>query len=119
MKILIVDDSAVMRNMIKRALASGGVQAEILEAGDGQLALAQVPNDPDLILCDWNMPNMDGLTFVRELRKLGSTTPVLMVTTETHFSKQTEAKNAGANGFVAKPFTPDQLASQIKEVVPA
>ena len=118
MKILIVDDSSVMRNMIKRALKKGGVEAETLEAGDGVEALEQIPNAPDLILCDWNMPNMDGITFVRELRGRGETMPVLMVTTETHFAKQTEAKNAGANGFLAKPFTPEQLAEQINETVP-
>lgn len=118
MKILIVDDSAVMRNMIKRALTKGGVESEILEAGDGQEALQQIPNGPDLVLCDWNMPNMNGLEFLRELRGQGHETPVLMVTTETHFAKKREATDAGANGFIAKPFTPEDLATQIKETVP-
>ena len=118
MKILVVDDSAVMRNMIKRALKKGGIEADIIEAGDGIEALAQIPNSPDLILCDWNMPNMSGLEFVRELRSKGEEIPVLMVTTETHFDKQREAKDAGATGFLAKPFTPEELAAQIKETVP-
>ncbi len=117
MKILIVDDSSVMRKMIQRSLAKGGVECEIIEAGDGIEALEQVKNEPDLILCDWNMPNMDGLTFVRELRGQENKTPVLMVTTETHFAKQREATDAGADGFIAKPFTPEQLAEQVKEKV--
>ncbi len=119
MKILIVDDSAVMRNMIKRSLAKGGVEAEILEAGDGVEALVKIPESPDLILCDWNMPNMDGLEFVRKLRGDENSTPVLMVTTETHFAKKREATDAGVNGFLAKPFTPEDLANQIKETIPA
>lgn len=119
MKILIVDDSAVMRNMIKRALQMGGIEAEIFEAGDGQQGLDQMGNAPDLILCDWNMPGMDGITFVTEVRKKGDETPILMVTTETHDSKKTTADNAGANGMLAKPFTPDKLAERIRELVPA
>ena len=62
---------------------------------------------------------MDGITFVTELRGKGDATPVLMVTTETHDTKRTHAKNAGANGMLAKPFTPDQLAEQIREFVSA
>lgn len=119
MKILIVDDSAVMRNMIKRALSKGAVDADIMEAEDGQQALEQVPESPDLILCDWNMPNMDGLEFVRALRAQGNETPVLMITTETHFAKKREATDAGASGFLAKPFTPEDLAARIKETVSA
>lgn len=117
MKILIVDDSAVMRNMIKRALKKGEVEAETLEAGDGKEALDQIPNNPDLVLCDWNMPNMNGLEFLRALRESGNEVPVLMVTTETHFAKKREATDAGANGFIAKPFTPEDLAAQINETV--
>ncbi len=117
MKILVVDDSAVMRNMIKRALSKGGVEAEVLEAGDGKEGLEQVTNAPDLILCDWNMPNMNGLEFLRAIREDGCQIPVLMVTTETHFAKKREATDAGANGFLAKPFTPEDLAAQIKETV--
>ncbi|MCA8959799.1 MAG: response regulator [Planctomycetes bacterium] len=117
MKVLIVDDSKVMRAMIKRALDSSSLEVETIEAGDGAEALTKVAEGPNLILCDWNMPNMNGVEFVRALRELPNDTPVLMVTTETHFSKKQEATNAGANGFLAKPFTPEQLAEQIQAVV--
>ena len=119
MKILIVDDSRVMRNMIKRILDKSGLEVEASEAGDGLEALEQSPEAVDMILCDWNMPNMNGLEFVRELRKREIDTPVLMVTTETHFTKQREVKDAGANGFMAKPFTAGQLAGEIQGLVPA
>ena len=119
MKVLIVDDSKVMRNMIKRSLQKGGLEVETSEAGDGLEALDQSPDAVDMILCDWNMPNMNGLDFVRELRNRNIETPVLMVTTETHFAKKREISDAGANGFIAKPFTPEELVGEIKGLVPA
>ena len=118
MKILIVDDSAVMRNMIKRALAAGGIEAETIEAADGADGLAKATDDLDIILCDWNMPNMTGLEFVRQFRVNNEDVPILMVTTESHFSKHVEAKNAGANNLLRKPFTPEQLAEEIQTLIP-
>ena len=118
MKVLIIDDSAVMRNMIKRALQAGGIEAEITEAKDGADGLAKTVENPDIILCDWNMPNMTGLEFVRQFRTSNEETPILMVTTESHFSKQVEAKNAGANNLLRKPFTPQQLAEEINTLIP-
>ncbi len=115
MNIMIVDDSKVMRVMIKRALATAGIECETVEAGDGVEALTMVTNSLDLILVDWNMPNMNGVEFVRQLRT-SNDTPVIMVTTETHVAKKQEATNAGANGFLAKPFTPEQLSEHIHEV---
>ncbi|MEM7262142.1 MAG: response regulator [Planctomycetota bacterium] len=116
MKILIVDDSRVMRAMITRALEASPLSVELLEAADGLEALARIPESPDLILCDWNMPNMNGVEFVRQIREDLDETPVIMITTECHFAKKQEATNAGVTAFLPKPFTPDQLAEQILEV---
>ena len=110
MRVLIVDDSSVMRKIVTRGLRQAGFKIdEILEAGDGAQGLAAATsNQVDLILSDWNMPNMDGLTFVKELRKVQQT-PIVMVTTEGGESKVKAAVDSGANGHIKKPFTPDTL----------
>ena len=112
-KVLVVDDSAVMRKIIKKNIAdSGMVVNDYIDAGDGKQALEAVSkNDIDLILCDWNMPNMSGIEFVKTLRSLNlpKKIPVIMVTTEGSDSKKAEAKESGADGYLTKPFTPDQL----------
>ncbi|MBF0623822.1 MAG: response regulator [Magnetococcales bacterium] len=115
MRVLIVDDSSVMRKIVSRGLRQAGFKIdEILEAGDGQKGLAtQAQKKCDLILSDWNMPNMDGLTFVKELRKSGDKTPIVMVTTEGGEGKVAEAVQSGANGHIKKPFTPDTLRSTL------
>nr|CRH07456.1 Chemotaxis protein cheY, chemotaxis regulator transmitting signal to flagellar motor component. regulator of chemotaxis and motility [Candidatus Magnetococcus massalia] len=110
MRVLIVDDSSVMRKIVTRGLRQAGFAIdEILEAGDGQKGLEVLKANPcDLILSDWNMPNMDGLTFVKEVRK-SDQTPIVMVTTEGGEGKVNEAIASGANGHIKKPFTPDTL----------
>jgi two-component system chemotaxis response regulator CheY len=112
-KILLVDDSAVMRKIIQRNIKEAGlVVDEYLEAADGKLALEVVNNkEVDLILCDWNMPNMTGIEFLKTLRSLNlpKTVPVIMVTTEGSDAKVAEAKESGANDYLTKPFTADQL----------
>lgn len=116
-KVLIVDDSAVMRKIIQRNIQQSGlVVDEFVEAGDGREALEKVTaNDIDLILCDWNMPNMSGIEFVKALRGSGQkgNIPIVMVTTEGSDAKVEEAKNSGANGYLTKPFTPEQLKSKL------
>jgi two-component system, chemotaxis family, chemotaxis protein CheY len=113
MRILIVDDSSVMRKIVTRGLRQAGFDMdEVLEAGNGQEgldALINANDDVQLILSDWNMPVMDGLTFVKGVRAKGNQTPIIMVTTEGGDSKLTAAMNAGANGSIKKPFTPDVL----------
>lgn len=117
MKILLVDDSKTMRNIQKSILTQLGFR-ELEEACDGQDALSKLGAfTPDLILLDWNMPNMDGLTFVKEFRKTNTTTPVIMVTTESERSRVVEAIKAGVNNYVVKPFTPDVLSQRISETV--
>ncbi|MBC8551823.1 MAG: response regulator [Candidatus Brocadiales bacterium] len=113
-KVLLVDDSAVMRKIIQRNIKETGlVVDEFVEAGDGNQALDQVNanGDLDLILLDWNMPNMSGIEFVKTLRSLNLSKriPVVMVTTEGSDAKVSEAKDSGADGYLTKPFTADQL----------
>ncbi len=112
-KVLVVDDSAVMRKIIKKNIAdSGMVVSDYIDAGDGKQALDAVSkNDIDLILCDWNMPNMSRIEFVKTLRSLNlpKKIPVIMITTEGSDAKVSEAKESGADGYLTKPFTPDQI----------
>ncbi len=119
--ILLVDDSAVMRKVLTRALRQGGLDiGEIHEAGDGTEALEQVTKggiSVSLVLCDWNMPNMNGPDFVQEARNAGFEAPVIMVTTEGGDERIAQATEAGANGFICKPFTPDKLADAINSVL--
>ena len=117
MKILLVDDSKTMRNIQKSVLSQLGF-TNIEEACDGQDALSKVgAYQPDLILLDWNMPNMDGLTFIKTYRQTNKTTPVMMVTTEAEKSRVIEAIKAGVNNYVVKPFTPDVLSQRIQETL--
>ncbi|MEM8757801.1 MAG: response regulator [Planctomycetota bacterium] len=117
MKIMLVDDSKTMRNIQKSVLSQLGYTA-IEEACDGQDALSKVfAFAPDLMLVDWNMPNMDGLTFVKAVRSQDKTTPIIMVTTESEKSRVIEAIKAGVNNYVVKPFTPDVLSQRINETV--
>lgn len=113
--VLLIDDSAVMRKIIQRNLKEAGCKVDqFLEAGDGKQALEIVNKDPDsvdLILCDWNMPNMSGIEFVKTLRSLNleKRIPIVMVSTEGSDAKKAEAKESGADGYLTKPFTADQL----------
>ncbi|MEM7754297.1 MAG: response regulator [Planctomycetota bacterium] len=117
MKVLLIDDSKTMRNIQKSVLRQLG-HTEVEEACDGQDALNVLQNyDPDLILVDWNMPNMDGLTFVKTYRQQDKTTPMIMVTTEAEKIRVIEAIKAGVNNYVVKPFTPDLLGQRINETM--
>ena len=115
-KVLIIDDSGVMRKIIQRNIVQAGLLVDqFLEAGDGKEGLEKVGqnNDLNLILCDWNMPNMTGIEFVKALRSSDKNTPIVMITTEGGESKTEEAKNSGANGYLTKPFTTDQLLRKL------
>lgn len=117
MKILLVEDSKTMRNIEKAVLSQLG-HTEIEEACDGQDALGKLTSfQPDLLLVDWNMPNMDGLTFVRTYRQANRLTPIIMVTTESEKARVVEAIKAGVNNYVVKPFTPDLLSQRITETM--
>lgn len=117
MKVLLIDDSRTMRNIQKGILTQMG-HTQIEEACDGLDALSKVAGfAPDLILVDWNMPNMDGLAFVKEYRAKGLKTPIIMVTTEAEKSRVIDAIKAGVNNYVVKPFTPDVLGQRIEETL--
>jgi two-component system chemotaxis response regulator CheY len=118
MKFLTVDDSATVRKIVIRTLEELGYEgSEFLEAVDGEEGLEQVvkAGEIDLVICDVNMPNMNGLDFLRALRANPDWThiPVLMVTTESSRRAITEAMEIGANAYVVKPFTPEMLETAI------
>lgn len=116
--ILTVDDSASMRQMVAFSLKSAG--HNVLEAGDGVegLDVAKI-NSVDGFIVDVNMPRMDGISLVRELRSLPqySHTPILMLTTETSAERKREGRDAGATGWMVKPFNPEQLLSTLRRVI--
>lgn len=117
MRVLLVDDSKTIRRIQKSILERLGYN-EIEEACDGQDALSRVAAfRPQLILLDWNMPNMDGMTFLKRFRQTDTETPVVMVTTETEKSRVVEAIRAGVNNYVVKPFTPELLQARIVETL--
>lgn len=117
MRIMLIDDSKTMRNIQKAVLLQLGYK-ELMEACDGQDALSKVAAfKPDLLLVDWNMPNMDGLSFVKAFRQHDKTTPIIMVTSEAERPRVIEAIKAGVNNYVVKPFTPDLLSQRINETL--
>jgi two-component system, chemotaxis family, chemotaxis protein CheY len=119
MKILLVDDSKTMRNIQKKVLEQlGGV--EFHEAGDGVEALAAISATAggfNLIMVDWNMPNMDGHTFVTKVRAGDKKTPMIMCTTEAEKTRVVDALKAGVNNYVVKPFTPEVLLEKVKSTM--
>jgi two-component system, chemotaxis family, chemotaxis protein CheY len=118
-KILVVDDSAAIRQSISFILKQEGY--ETVEATDGQEALNMLgPIEAlDLIITDVNMPNLDGIGFIRKAREIAKFkfTPILVLTTESQGSKMNEGKEAGATGWIVKPFNSDKLLGIVKKVV--
>lgn len=116
--ILIVDDSATMRQMIAFTLGQAGYQ--LAEANDGQQAFDWAKQNPaDLVVTDINMPNMDGITLVEELRQLPAYkfTPILVVTTESGPEMKQKGRAAGATGWIVKPFSPEKLVETVQKVI--
>ena len=117
-KILAVDDSASMRQMVSFTLQGAGY--DVVEASDGQDAFDKAKRGQvDLVISDVNMPVMDGISLIRNLRTLPDYkfTPILILTTESAADKKSEGKAAGATGWIVKPFNPDQLLNTIKKVL--
>jgi len=118
---LIVDDSSVMRKIVERSLRQAGIDlTQVLEAGNGAEALGVLKdNAVDLILCDINMPVMDGLEFIKRLPGMANAkdVPVIMITTEGSESHVIQALSCGARGYIRKPFTPDQVREQVVPVL--
>ena len=118
MKVLLVDDSRTMRNIWKKVVTGMGM--EVAEAGDGLEALQAIEDNGgpfDLMLIDWNMPHMDGLSLVKKVRETDKATPLIMVTTEAEKPRIIDAIKAGVNNYVVKPFTPDALVARVEETL--
>lgn len=119
MRALVVDDSMTIRKIIAKTLGDLGCGSTD-EAADGAEAVAVAQRGGfDVILMDWNMPTMSGIEAVKAIRATGDRTPVLMVTTEGEKLRVIEAIKAGANDYLVKPFTPDQLAAKVRGVIGA
>ena len=115
--VMIVDDSGSFRTVVKLALQKAGY--DTVEASDGKDAVAKLDGRKlNLIVCDVNMPNMDGLSFLRHLKTTGSYkfTPVIMLTTESQESKKAEGRAAGARAWITKPFQPSQLVEAVNKL---
>ncbi|SAK86513.1 response regulator receiver protein [Caballeronia fortuita] len=119
-RLLVVDDMATMRNLIRKMLRAVGYTA-IDEAEDGVSALEKLRAQKfDLVITDWNMPNMDGLTLLQEIRWSGDLAelPVLMVTAEKRREHVLAAIQAGASGYIVKPFSEAALADKLGQIAP-
>jgi len=114
---LIVDDSSVMRKIVERSIRQAGIEiAEVKEAANGAEGLGALKEAPvDLVLCDINMPVMDGIEFLRQLKTVGNAkdVPVVMITTEGSESHVVQALSMGARGYIRKPFTPEQVKEHV------
>ncbi len=116
--IMTVDDSTSVRQMVAFTLKNAGY--DVIEATDGKDALAKVDGvDVNMVLTDLNMPNMDGIELIRNLRTNPSLRfiPIVMLTTESQDSKKQEGRKAGATGWIVKPFRPEQLIAVVKKVL--
>jgi two-component system chemotaxis response regulator CheY len=118
LKVLIVDDFPTMRRIVKNLLKDLGIE-NVDEAEDGAVAIAKLQGGNfDLVISDWNMPNKDGLTLLKEIRAEATlaTLPVLMVTAEAKKENIIAAAQAGANGYVVKPFTAAVLEEKLNKI---
>lgn len=116
--IMIIDDSATLREVVNMTLTKAGY--EVLQANDGADAIAKLTGQKvHLIICDVNMPNMDGITFLKEIKQNQTYkfTPIIMLTTESQDAKKMEGKAAGAKAWIVKPFKPDQMLSAVEKLI--
>lgn len=119
--ILIIDDSVSMRQVVKLTLTTGGYKvAEAVDGKDGLEKLKEI--SPDMIICDVNMPNMDGLTFLRTIKTNDEYRdfrfkPILMLTTVSEEEKKQEGQEAGAKAWIVKPFQPEKLLSAVQKLL--
>lgn len=116
--IMVVDDSASLRQVVGIALKGAGY--DVIEGRDGVDALSKCTGQKiHLVVCDVNMPNMDGITFVKEFKQLPNYrfTPVIMLTTEAQESKKQEGREAGAKAWMVKPFQPGQMLSAVSRLI--
>lgn len=118
-KALVVDDSAIMRKVIIGVLTQMNIDSDhITQAADGVEAVQSVKdNEFDIIIMDWNMPNMLGIDAVTEIRNMGNNTPILMVTTEAERTNVVRAIQAGANNYLVKPFNGEELRMRVEQLI--
>ncbi|MFO0839850.1 MAG: response regulator [Phycisphaerae bacterium] len=117
MKALVVDDSMTIRRIVIKALQLVGIN-ETAEAADGTEAVtAMSGGEFDIVLMDWNMPKMSGIDALKAIRATGKRTPIIMVTTEAEKTRVIEAIKSGANDYLIKPFSPEQLAAKVKNAL--
>ncbi len=116
-QVLVVDDSSTVRNEVSTFLTSHGIDVDT--AIDGVDGLTKVDGDANikLIICDVNMPNMDGLTMVEKIKQSGKTVPVIMLTTESNPSMKQRGKDAGVKGWIVKPFNGTAAIGGIKKLI--
>jgi two-component system chemotaxis response regulator CheY len=117
-RVLVVDDSASVRQVQNVVLSGAGY--EVVEAVDGADGLARLMSQPfHLVLTDLNMPNLDGVAFIRAIRASPAhrLVPVVMITTESQEARKQEGRAAGATGWIVKPFTPEQLVAVVRRVL--
>ncbi len=115
--IMTVDDSASVRQMVSFTLKSEG--HSVIEAVDGKDALGKLKGPVDMIITDLNMPNMDGIELIKQVRAQSAYKfiPIIMLTTESQAEKKQDGKAAGATGWIVKPFKPEQLLAVVKKVL--
>ncbi len=116
--IMIIDDSASIRQVVGITLKKAGYEA--MEASDGKDAISKLTGQKvHLMICDVNMPNMDGISFLKAVKQMSNYkfTPIVMLTTESQVAKKQEGKAAGAKAWIVKPFKPEQLLAAVEKLV--
>ena len=117
MKVLVADDSGLMRHVLVKILTEAGVES-VVQATNGNEAVQKVEDEaPDLVLMDWVMPNMTGIEAVEKIRASGNKVPIIMCTTEGEQNRIVDAIKAGANNFVVKPFDAKVIMEKVKETL--
>jgi two-component system chemotaxis response regulator CheY len=115
--VMTVDDSASVRQMVAMTLKNAGYS--VVEASDGKDALGKLQGKVDMIITDLNMPNMDGISLIKSVRAQAAYKfiPIIMLTTESQAGKKQEGKEAGATGWIVKPFKPEDLLAVVQKVL--
>jgi len=119
LKVLIVEDQSEVRSMLRNMLMELGIN-QVFESGDGREALMFIDSAfdfVDIIICDWNMPKMNGVELLRQLRTVDPDMPFLMVTGRTDIDSVVEAKSSGVTGYISKPFSPQQLEAKLRIIL--
>ncbi len=117
--VLVVDDSGTMRTILTQSLQLSGMELVMTQAQDGVDAMEKFHSASfDLVITDINMPRMNGIGLITEIRKINSSIPIIVVTTESKDAMKQEAFQLGASGWITKPFKPAQIISLVKELFP-